>query len=290
LEGAGEQEEEEEEEEEEVAPARRRVRLRNVPVQPEEQLRAALLAELARLWKVALSQPPPRVERLEVAEVKGERTYAQMLAGTEVTLQFAFWRDASWLVDGRNAGSWSRVLDLSLGSRILRAEWAEQVTDWGRLRHQAETDASSHISYNTVGTRQSYSAAFNTKMAAPRGGGGGEGAVSRVAPLNRTVVLEGLPRGMPEHQVRDEVVGLLKSLWRRDGLTFDPKEHLHNGNKGGGILVRRARRPGDENDGTCLVKLRRHIDAKWLAEGDAIRLSIAGGTPLRACWARPRAG
>mmetsp|Transcript_36636 Transcript_36636/g.93340 ORF Transcript_36636/g.93340 Transcript_36636/m.93340 type:complete len:329 (-) Transcript_36636:154-1140(-) len=291
-------------------PTSRRVRLQNVPVQPHEQLKTAVRAELARLWRVALSRPPPVVEDIHVAQAEGTRTYAQMLAGTEITVEFTEWEDASWLVDGRNARAWSQVLDVSIGSRILRVQWATCVPDWRRLTYEADADASSHMSYSTVGTKHSYTSKLLAKQrpaavstASTASGGSLPAAAAAAArpsaaaaqgqgqPLNRTVVLEGLPRTMPAHQVVDEVLKLLKNLWKRDGYSFAPEDQLHQGISGG-IAVRqgRERRSGDEHDGTCLVKLRRHVDADWLVQGCAGRLSICGGTPLRASWARPRIG
>lgn len=239
------------------------------------------------MWKVARDRPPPCVEEVYVYEKEGERTYAQMLAGTEIVIQFAEFEDAAWLVDGRNSTSWSRVLDISVSGRILRTEWAEPELapiPWQKLRHQADIDADSFLSYNTAGTKESCSGAFQRM----RPVSGEPGASAAPVPLPRTVLLEGLPRRWPPHQVEGEVLALLKNVWRRDGCTFNPRDQLHRAGGDGGIVVRKPRCCGDENDGTCLVKLRRHIDAKWLVEGSAGKLTLGGDIPVRVFWARPR--
>merc|ERR1712129_156090 len=108
------------------------------------------------------------------------------------------------------------------------------------------------------------------------------------ASLPRTVVLEGLRKDWPAHLVEDEVLKMLRVLWKRDGYNFNPQKQLHRGGSDGGIVVRRHKASkGSENDGTCLVKLRRHMDAKWLVEDCAGRLVVGGGTSLKAFWARP---
>lgn len=267
---------------------RRQVRLKNVPLVQADQLKTMLMAELARLWKAVRGRPPPVIDEFDIAERQGERTFAQIAAGTEVDITFADADDAAWLVDGRQLEAWSRAETLTLRGRMIQVEWTGPVSpDWRKLRYTADTDASSQISYGTRGTRQSFSSKIGECIA---GGATGPDQVTGICPpRNRTVVLEGLPTSWPAHQVRDEVLVLLKKLWQRDGLSFDARQQLHHGGDGG-VEVRPGRRRGEENGGTCLVRLRQHLDAKWLVEASGPNLTVGGGTRLRAAWARPRQG
>lgn len=254
---------------------------------------ALLTEELARLWKAVRGKPPPVVDELRLSDRRGERaTFAQVAAGTEAEVVFADPDDAAWLVDGRRPSGWSRAETLTLRNRMVEASWVEQEKrDWRRLRWAAETDASSQLSYGTLGTKQSFSSNIAARVATMRPT---QAAQPNAAPAsgsdgtarNRTVVLEGFPKNWPAHQVRDEVLSLLKRLWQRDGLTFDPQSQLHHGGDGG-IDVRSSRRAGEETGGTCLVRLRAYLDARWLVEGAPGRLTV-GGHRLSAAWARPR--
>jgi len=277
--------------------SRRAVRLRNVPLLPQEELMALLTEELARLWKAVRGKAPPVVDELRLPDRRGDRaTFAQIAAGTEAEVVFADADDAAWLVDGRQPCAWSRAETLTLRGRMVEASWLEQQKlDFRRLRWAAETDASSQISYGTLGTKQSFSSNIAARVAtrppvqsqasaapkSPMSGAGADGPAR-----NRTVLLEGFPKNWPAHQVRDEVLSLLKRLWQRDGLTFDPQRQLHHGGDGG-VEVRAGRRAGEETTGTCLVRLRVHMDARWLVDGAGGRLTV-GGHRLSSAWARPR--
>jgi len=76
---------------------------------------------------------------------------------------------------------------------------------------------------------------------------------------------------------------LLKRLWRP--YDFDPNLDLYGG-ADRGISIGTSRNKNDENNGSCIVRLKAFADAKWLVE-QATGLKIAG-KPLRAMWAKPR--
>lgn len=255
---------------------RREVRIKNIPTKMcENEVEQMLMQELERLW---IRDRPRR--RLQVDEMRIEKaqSYAQALCGQEVYVSFVDADDAAWLVQACQGGIWSRR-GLSLGGRLLHVEYATQPpVDWRKLRFQADTDASSLVSYATVGTRQSCNTVCVTS---PDG-----------RSLNRTIVLEGLPTSWPEHQVRGEVLAMLKRLWEDDsGLTFDAGRQLHKGSDGG-ISVRKGLR-GHENCGSCIVRLRAYADAKWIVDMGAQsstrgRFVVGGGTRLKVSWARRR--
>jgi len=275
-----------------AAPERRHVRLRNVPGLPADELKTLLAEELTRLWRAVRGRPAPLIEEFRVTEKQSVgKTFAQIAAGpgVEVEIVFADADDAAWLVDGRQPAAWSRAETLSLRGRMLQVEWvAPAPVDWRRMRYTADTDASSHISYGTLGTRQSFSSKIGERADGARPFEPVRSTATGPA-RNRTIVLDGLPTNWPVHQVRDEVLGLLKKLWQRDGLKFDPREQLHQGSDGG-VNVRHGRGRNEENGGTCLVRLRSYLDAKWLVESTGGRLTVGGGTQLRVSWARPRQG
>merc|ERR1712039_1027000 len=100
-----------------------------------------------------------------------------------------------------------------------------------RFRGQRDIDEASEATYRSEGTVQSHSSAFVGK------GRGKEAGMCDAK--NRTVVLDGLPKSWPTHQVVAEVQGLLKRMWEKDGFRFNPERDLHLGNKGGGIDVKK---------------------------------------------------
>lgn len=264
---------------------RREVRIRNLPLRPAEELKDAIREELGRLWRVVLNRTPPVVESLSIADHQDESVAnsAARAAGTEATIQFLRAADAHWLVDQRQPANWARAETMSIRGRVLHAEWTPlpPPVDWRRLRYKADTDASSQLSYDTVGTKRSCSHAIAARK--PEVVQSGRGVHP---PQNRTVILTGIAPHLPVHMVRSEVLDLLRRLWQRDGLKFDPDTQLHRGAEGG-LGVRHGRR-GQENDGSCMVRLRNYADAKWLVE-QARGLSIEG-KPVRAMWARPKDG
>lgn len=276
-----------------LGPERRRVRFKNVPNLPAEELKAFIMDELERVWKVARGRPPPEVIDVRVVhDPHRNRSWAQLMAPTELVVHFADVDDANWMVHGRQLGSWSRAETISLRGRVFQAEWdIKTPTDWRQLRYHADTDASSEVSYGTVGSQNSFSSAVARRSAvasarpAAQRDDIGKQNTQGLPVRNRTVLLEGLPKGWPERKVREEVLELFRRMWKRDKYTFDPKAQLHSGGDGA-IVVRRGRDKGDGNSGSCLVRLRSHLDAKWVAE-DAGNLSIAG-VPIQASWARPR--
>eukprot|EP00913_Durusdinium_trenchii_P016141 g15170.t1 len=259
---------------------RREVRIRNLPLRPAEEVQDAIREELGRLWRVVLNRTPPVVESLSIADHQDESVAnsAARAAGTEATIQFLPGQDAHWLVDQRQPANWARAETMSIRGRVLHAEWTPlpPPVDWRRLRYKADTDASSQLSYDTVGTKRSCSHAIAARILQGK-------SLGLVA---RTVILTGIAPHLPVHMVRSEVLDLLRRLWQRDGLKFDPDTQLHRGAEGG-LGVRHGRR-GQENDGSCMVRLRNYADAKWLVE-QARGLSIEG-KPVRAMWARPKDG
>jgi hypothetical protein len=277
----------EDDEESPVPPRRRTVRLRNLPLAGDlEHLEDLVLAELKRLWESGRHRPAPNVEGVEMrdATTVEEATYTQKAMGTEALVTFANPEDAAWLVDGRRPRNWSSSETISVLGRVLSAEWPPPaaVSDWRRLCYKADTDASSNISYGTVGTLQSASEDWRASMVARVKSAGGP--VENLA-ANRTVILTNVSTTLPTHTVRREVLDLLKRLWQRDGLRFDPAMQLHRG-ADGGVDVRPGRKAGEENGGSVVVKLRNYADAKWLVE-QARGLSIEG-RPCKASWAKPR--
>lgn len=165
----------------------------------------------------------------------------------------------------------------------MHAEWppAPPPADWRKLRYKADTDASSQVSYATDGTKRSFSSVVDRSH---RTSNASSARKADLPVQNRTVILIGIDPSLPAHAVRHEVLSLLKRTWQRDGYHFDIDQHLHRGAEG--LVVREPRRKGDENDGTCILRLRSYADAKWLAE-QSKGLSIEG-RPLKAQWARPR--
>eukprot|EP00439_Symbiodinium_sp_Y106_P069803 s356_g12.t1 len=267
---------------------RREVRLRNLPLRPAEELKEHIYKELARLWRVVLNRSEPAVESMSIADHQDESVASSLAraTGTEATIIFERPQDAKWLVDIRQPPNWTSAQTMSIRGRVLQSEWPPlpPPVDWRRLRYKADTDASSQVSYDTVGTRRSCSHAIQARRPdeAPAVRKGDDHP-----PQNRTVILTGIAHHLPVHTVRAEILDLLRRLWNRDGLKFDPETQLHRGAEGG-LTVRHSRRPGQENDGSCVVRLRNYCDAKWLVE-QARGLSIEG-RPLRAMWARPRDG
>lgn len=264
---------------------RREVRIRNLPLRPAEELKESIKDELARLWRVVLNRTPPVVEFVTIADHQDELVASSTAraAGTEASIQFLRSPDAHWLVDQRKPANWTSAETMSIRGRVLHAEWPPlpPPVDWRRLRYKADTDASSQMSYDTVGTKRSCSHAIQARNPGAEPSGRGVHP-----PQNRTVILTGIAPNLPVHMVRSEVLDLLRRLWQRDGLKFDPDTQLHRGAEGG-LSVRHGRR-GMENDGSCMVRLRNYADAKWLVE-QARGLSIEG-KPVRAMWARPKDG
>jgi len=240
-----------------------------------------LTEELARLWKAVRGKPPPVVDELRLLDRGGQRvSFAAAAKGTEAEVTFADADDAAWLVDVRQPGDWTAAETLTLRGRMVEALWAmPKKRDCRALKYTAPTDASSQISYGTVGTQLSCSETVAERVAKVRPASGPAG--------NRAVILEGFPKDWPARHVKDEVLSLLKQLWKLDGYTFDPKSQLHHGGDGG-IKVRPGRCAGEATNGTCLVRLRAHLDAKWLADGGAGDGLTVGGHRLSAAWARPR--
>ncbi|CAJ1385213.1 unnamed protein product [Effrenium voratum] len=269
-----------------VSPSgRREVRIRNLPLRPAEELKDAIREEVSRLWRVVLNRAPPLIESISIAEHQDESVASNRAraAGTEASVQFHRPQDAQWLVDQRQPANWTSAETMSIRGRVLHAEWMPlpPPVDWRRLRYKADTDASSQLSYDTVGTRRSCSHAIAERKpedAIP------SGRNNLHPPQNRSVILTGFAQNLPVHMVRSEVLDLLRRLWQRDGLKFDPESQLHRGAEGG-LTVRHGRR-GQENDGSCMLRLRNYADAKWLVE-QARGLQIEG-RPVRAMWARPR--
>ncbi|CAJ1414403.1 unnamed protein product, partial [Effrenium voratum] len=264
---------------------RREVRIRNLPLRPAEELKDAIREEVSRLWRVVLNRAPPLIESISIAEHQDESVASNRAraAGTEASVQFHRPQDAQWLVDQRQPANWTSAETMSIRGRVLHAEWMPlpPPVDWRRLRYKADTDASSQLSYDTVGTRRSCSHAIAERKpedAIP------SGRNNLHPPQNRSVILTGFAQNLPVHMVRSEVLDLLRRLWQRDGLKFDPESQLHRGAEGG-LTVRHGRR-GQENDGSCMLRLRNYADAKWLVE-QARGLQIEG-RPVRAMWARPR--
>mmetsp|Transcript_16581 Transcript_16581/g.38304 ORF Transcript_16581/g.38304 Transcript_16581/m.38304 type:complete len:684 (+) Transcript_16581:60-2111(+) len=272
---------------------RREVRFRNVPVQPIEPLKEQLVLSLARLWHSVRGLPPPMVDEVRVADpISDELSYAARLKGTEAVVTFASTDDAAWLVDGRYSGAWPRSV-LTIGSRQLDVEWVTppSTTDWRKLRYQAETDASSQLTYCTTGTRQSCSSAIqNHQRPAEDSAAASSAPADSSGARNRTVFLEGVPTGWHVQRVQDEVLKMLKDLWQQDGLSFSPAAKLHSPGTDRGIAVQPPRRGQGENGGCCHVRLREHLDAKWIIEtaGASNRLALSTGQKVRASWAKPR--
>ncbi|CAK0887671.1 unnamed protein product, partial [Prorocentrum cordatum] len=283
---------------------RREVRLKNLPVLPEAELRTLVLAELERVWRTARAAGLPAVDELRLGAEGGRHPggagdapaswaqAAQRAAGTEATVVFADADDASWLVDGRAGSSWAGPENLTLRGRPVQVEWASGAgaeTDWRKLAYKAGTDASSHVSYGSEGTRRSCSGAVARKAAeqlARRAAEGGQAAAPPAAAdrKNRTVMLEGLPRSLPIHHVVDEVSAQLRQLWTRDGYSA-PELHGQ-----GGIVVKKPLQGSrDENGGSCLVRFLWPAHARWLVEQKKIKIKVgAQDIQLRACWAKPR--
>jgi len=266
---------------------RREVRIRNLPLRPAEELKEYIKDELARLWRVVLNRTPPVIEFVNIADHQDESVASSTARahGTEASIQFLRSQDAHWLVDQRKPANWTSAETMSIRGRVLHAEWPPlpPPVDWRRLRYKADTDASSQMSYDTVGTKRSCSHAIANATRSPEHETRGRAVHP---PQNRTVILTGIAPNLPVHMVRSEVLDLLRRLWQRDGLKFDPETQLHRGAEGG-LGVRHGRR-GMENDGSCMVRLRNYADAKWLVE-QARGLSIEG-KPVRAMWARPKDG
>lgn len=256
-----------------------------------------------------------------------EATYANKLAGkgTEAFVTFSDPTDSNMLVQRAQSASWERSTNLSMHGRSLKVDWPdpEPAPDWRRATWRAATDASSEVSYRTLGTQKSYGTALNrnattnTTTGARRPGAAGAagapaGRGNAGAPAaaggdqwqwnydqgpvqNRTVILSGIPADMQASQVRQELLKLLRNLYKRTGYNFEPKAQLHKGNedeaKGdysypSAIEVRPDPRGKDENGGTVKLRLRYKGVAIWLVT-QAKGLNI-GGYRVKASWACPR--
>eukprot|EP00930_Biecheleria_cincta_P005746 TRINITY_DN106693_c0_g1_i1.p1 TRINITY_DN106693_c0_g1~~TRINITY_DN106693_c0_g1_i1.p1 ORF type:complete len:696 (+),score=107.72 TRINITY_DN106693_c0_g1_i1:36-2090(+) len=263
------------------------VRIRNLPQLSDKELEDKLREELGRLWGKVRRRTPPSIESIKItnhsdgsAQGKSARDH-----GKAATVTFTHPQDATWLVDTRQPSNWSSAETLSLHGRVLHAEWPPQAApvDWRKLAFKADTDVSSQISYETTGTKHSFSNVVEARRLDPSNASGRAGENPAA---NRTVILTGISPELPAHTVRSEVLSLLRRLWQRDGYRFDPEAKLHRGEEG--IVAGRSKRPREENDGSCQVKLRSYADAKWLVES-AKGLNIEGRS-LRAKWARPKGG
>jgi len=270
--------------------AQKDVLVRKLPPLPADELEAALRAEFARLWEVLGRPSPPRIEEVRVVEPTGS-SYAERLSGGsmdgQALITFGDPFDA-WLVIERCGQShWSNAATPMLHGRLLQVDWPPAPArppppDFRKMTWKADTDASSQVSYATIGTACSRSAQV-AQRSADVGRQGGD----QVPLLNRTVILSGVPPSMKAYNVVDEVKSLLQRLYRRKSFVFDPETHLHKGLQGG-IEVREPRTRLEENGGTVKLRLRNYGDAIWLVE-QATGLSIEGRR-LRASWAAPRLG
>jgi len=253
-----------------------------------------LVEELARLWEQT-KRGPPKVGKIRIVETEAATA---KLSGKEALIVFDDPHDAWLLVEHCGTQDWSSSLTPTLHGRVLKVEWplrpVQVPPDFRKMTFRADTDASSQVSYNTVGTINSRSSAIARTAAArdmpqaQRGGKGGTfgGGASNeyVPPQNRTVILSGIPTSLKEYDVKNEILGLLQRLYQRKGYTFEPKVHLHKGVDG--LEVRQAFSRSEENGGTVKLRLRNYADAIWLVE-QAGGLKVAG-SKVKAYWAQPR--
>lgn len=308
----------------------REVRLRNLPqITDEEKLEAMIKAEFARLWQACLGRGPPTVESIHFGMVsfgmgrQDSRVSMRGRAdGSEAIVIFEDAEEAGWLVDTRSPDSWSSPETITVSGRVIHAEWlprssvSSAAATWLRIRNQADTEVSSHVSYESAATKascseevnkQAYAKMASRKSAAPAAlasKAGGSAPVSSPPPLqrasaagvpscdqklfmNRTVILDGLPKELPSHTLRSEILQLLKRLWSVSGYEFAAERDLLRGQEG--ITVRPGRQRGDENDGSALLKFRSTLCARFVKEQARERLKVAG-KQVRVLWAKPKTG
>mmetsp|Transcript_47161 Transcript_47161/g.121308 ORF Transcript_47161/g.121308 Transcript_47161/m.121308 type:complete len:677 (-) Transcript_47161:62-2092(-) len=272
------------------------VHIKNLPKLSVDELKAGLEREMTRLWELT-DRSPPVVQQIRIWE--------KDLAGTgkeksiEARVNFNDQFDAWLLVEHFGGKDWSNEFAPTLHGRVLQVDWPprqpqQPPPDFRALRHvcrQADTDASSQISYNTIGTAPSL-AGVPIQPATSKGAGASAAAYAEVAashgnyvpPQNRTVILSGIPTMMKDYDVKKEILALMQRLYQKKGFVFDPQTHLHRGLEG--MEVRAPSTRKEENGGSVKLRLRNCADAIWLVE-QASRLKIAD-VKLRAIWAQPR--
>lgn len=269
---------------------RRDVLVKKMPLLPDEDLKHGLEEELTRLWEAMGRPSPPRIESVEV--VPKQETYAAKSTGTEATITFADPYDAWLLVEKCGAPDWSSSATPSLHGRLLQIEWPPmppQVPDFRKFAFRADSDASSQLTYHTMGTAVSRSSMVAKTAAVARSGTADSSKSGDFVPLqNRTVILSGVPPNLKIYDVQKEVLSLLQRLYQKNGYVFNQEAHLHKGRQGleAGLEVRPAMNRQDENGGTVKLRLRNYADAVWLVE-QASGLKIAG-SKLKASWANVR--
>jgi len=268
---------------------RRDVLIRNLPNLTQDELELELKREFARLWEATGRDIPPEIESIRIS--KRDCAHAGK-ASMEALVVFMDPYNAWLLVEHCGAQDWSSSATPTLHGQILQVEWPPTPprivpVDFRKFAFRADTDASSQISYNTIGTANSRSSAIAKGVGyAPSGKGASTGKAPGdfVPPQNRTVILAGIPTNLKEYNVKGEVLSLLQRIYQKNGFTFDAKMHLHK--EMDGIEVRQAANRQDENGGTVKIRLRNYADAVWLVE-QASGLRIAG-SKLKAYWAQPR--
>jgi len=265
---------------------RRDVRIRNLPDLHPDELKAELMREFARLWKATGRDTPPDVESIRVS--KYDAKYVGKLA-IEALVVFRDPYNAWLLVEHCGAQDWSSSCTPTLHGQLLQVEWPPKPLrsiplDFRKFNFRADTDASSQISYNTIGTANSRSSFIAKKKGSCRRSASADSIADAVPPQNRTVIIAGVPMSLNAPSVKVELVSILQSAYRRNGYDFDPKIHLHKGTAG--IEVRPARSPHDHNGGTVKLRFRSYADAAWLV-GQAPALKMTG-SKLKAFWAQPR--
>mmetsp|Transcript_26787 Transcript_26787/g.58243 ORF Transcript_26787/g.58243 Transcript_26787/m.58243 type:complete len:731 (-) Transcript_26787:364-2556(-) len=274
------------------------VQVKNLPKLNPEDIKVEMEQEIYRIWELSERQRP-KIEAIRILEkevVGGKTAY-------EARVIFKDPYDAWLMVESYGSKEWSSELCPTLHGKVLQVDWPPRAPqpppDFRTLRHvcrQADTDASSQISYNTVGTNTSSQRGSRpgdptvrtlNQPTAPRTGPGMPDAHGQyVPPQNRTVILSGIPTMLKEYDVKKEILSLLQRLYQKNGFAFSPEAHLHKGEEG--IEVRAAGSRNEENGGSVKLRLRNYADAIWLVE-QAARLRIAD-CRLKATWAQPRDG
>lgn len=254
------------------AEGQRTVRIRNLPLIPggPQEVKKQLQAELARLYRSGSLA-------IESITMQDEADPC-----TEALVTFVDPSDASWLVDCRHPANWCSAETLSLHGHVLQAEWPAAPPStrsnwrhhWKKLRYKADTEVSSQISYATDGTKRS----FEVKRDQTRNSGNG-----RRVQQHPTITLSGIDTSMPSRTARDKVLELLQRLWQQHGMSFEPNRDLHGGIEG--IVVKETKIQGEENGGTCILRLMAYVDAKWLVDQRKVNI---GSRTLKAMWAKPK--